>query len=644
MKRGSSIALFSIGLCWSQAWADPSVDLSAPPKADSISVAEDARTAPKAPRTSSESTTEALKKEAYYHFFLDDYLTSATRLKLLEESGYPDPDTLNHVRLLRGSLYMAWGMHRPATVIFDELVSKFPPGQDRNQVLLLVERLQYSRALYRAAVSTYERLSLDPTFASRDHAAYLAGMSHYALGNFEQTLDVITAIPDSSDYRPFAELALAKSHTQLANIEQATLALQKLGSLEAEHDPELQALAEKSRLTLGLLLIETGRYDDALPVFASVAKTSRYYPDAIFGAGWAHLYQERYADSLAAFLTLLRAAPNHPYALEALTTVGHCYDRMGARGEAFHAYGKALDAYRREQQSLDTMREVIKNRDRLSVLLTEMTAVLDSPIGPLLDDDGLRFWIKQYSELGAIEQYLARKLDDADVFQVMVEHREAVFRDRLPTVRGFLTRNPVTPLRERQHRLQAILDQAIQHETPEAWALGSEAAALDQLTRARGLSQAVGRAIAQLIPSHQADRALIEDLKAQWRTANRWLDVLHGERLWTILTGVPGRRDDHHRAIQQVHTELEHADRNQHALVESIGGLDSEITEFARRIQAVRQNLEAYRARLTDLQAELLPPLQVLLLKAVDQRSGQMESMAAVARLSQVHIMDVLTQ
>jgi tetratricopeptide (TPR) repeat protein len=390
--------------------------------------------------------------------------------------------------------------------------------------------------------------------------------------------------------------------------------------------------------------METGRYDEALPVFASVVQTSRYYPDAIFGAAWAHLYQQRYAESLAAFLTLLRAAPDHPYALEALTTVGHCYDRMGARGEAFHAYGKALDAYRREQQSLDTMRGVIKNRDRLSVLLTEMTAVLDSPIGPLLDDEGLRFWIRQYSELGAIEQYLARKLDDSDVFQVMIEHREAVFKDRLPTVHGFLTQSPITPLRERQHQLQAKLNQAIQHETPEAWALGSEAEALEQLTLARGRSHAIGRAISQVSHSHQADRGLIEDLNAQWHAANRRLDVLHGERIWTTLTEVPGRRDDLDRAIQRVRTELEHADRNQRALAESIGGLDSNMSEFGQRIQAIRQNLAAYRARLTELRAELLPPLQALLLKAVDRRSGQMESMAAVARLSQVHIMDVLTQ
>lgn len=643
MRRGSSLILFALGLWSAPVWGDPAINLPAAPKPNAVGTADRTPISGVAPQRSA-STADALKKEAYYHFFLDDYLTSATRLKLLEESLQPDADTLNHTRLLRGSLYVAWGMHRPATVIFDELVSAFPPGQDRNQVLLLIERLQYSRALYQAAVSTYERLSPDPGFASMDHAAYLAGMSHYALGNFEHALDVVAAIPESSAYRPFAQLTSAKSHTQLANVDEAHRLLQELGALESEDDAVLRALAEKSRLTLGFLLTEVGRYEEALPVFSSIPPTSSFYPNAVFGTGWVRLYQQRYPESLAAFLALLGAAPNHPYALEALTTIGHCYDRMGARGEAFQAYSKALDTYRREQHALDTMRDLIKSRERLSALLTDMTAVLDSPIGPLLEDDGLRFWIRQYGELEAIEQYLTRKLGDSDVFQVMVDHREAVFRDRLPTVRGLLAQNPTTPLRQQQNLVQTRLNQAIQHETANAWALGRENTTLDGLENARRRSRAVGETIAQLTPATQSDRVQIEDLTTQWTNADRWLTVFHGEQLWTILTEVPGRRDDLERGMMQIHAQLKRTDHAQHTLGESIEGLDETIDQFRQRIQAVRQDLVTYRGKFVTLRAELLPPLQALLLQAVNQRSGQMEAMAAVARLSQVHIMDVLTQ
>jgi len=626
MRRGSSLALFTVGLWLAPVWADDSVNF--PPPRD----------------PSAEATTAALKKEAYFHFFLEDYLTAATRLKLLEAAVPADPATLNHVKLLRGSLYMVWGMHRPATEIFDQLVTAFPPGYDRDQVLLLIERLQYSRALYAAAASTYDRLTRDPDFSSIDQAAYLAGMSYYALGNFEKTLSVFTTIPASSPYIPFAELTAAKAHNQLADVEVAVDLLSDVGSRKAPDDPIAEALSEKSRLTLGLLLTETGRYDEALPVFVSVPPASPFFPDALFGRGWAHLYREEYTEALAAFVTLLRVAPNHPYALEALTTVGHCYERMGARGEAFQAYGTALDTYRRERRSLDAMRAIIDHTDRLAALMSDFTAVLDSPLGSLLEDDGLRYWVKQYSEVGALDTYLARRLDDMAVFDVMVNHREAVFRDRLPVVRQFLLESPAAPLNRRRHDLQATLDQATQRETAEAWASGREGLVLGELTNARRQSESIGHEFAQMDSRKAASLVQYEDLKAQWRNADRWLGVLRGEQAWTILTEIPGRRDDLQREMTKIESELAKADRNQRALTASIGGLERDIVDFRRRILAIRQDAVAQRKQLSDLRAQLLPPLQALLSDAVNRRSSEMEAMAAVAQLSQVHIMDVLTQ
>ncbi|MBI3608205.1 MAG: hypothetical protein HY207_09570 [Nitrospirae bacterium] len=642
MKRGINVAIFAVGVWLAPAWADDSLSLHTSPESTATSAPSSESGTGLTPAVSP-ATAAALKQEAYYHFFLEDYLTSATRLKLLEGGIRNDAETLNHVRLLRGSLYLAWGMHRPATVIFDRLVSAFPPGQDRSQVLLLIERLQYSRALYQAAIETYGRLTPDRTFASMDQAAYLAGMSHYALGNFEEAIRVMTTIPRASGYVPFAKLASAKSYAHLADLRDATRLLHEVGTMDAREDDLLKVLADKSRVTLGLLLTETGRYDEALPVLASVPSVSPFYPDAVFGTGWAQLYREQYLASLAAFQTLIHAAPNHPYALEALTTVARCYDRLGARGEALQAYGKALDAYRHEQQALDGMKSLIEDRARLSGLLQDFTAVLDGPVGVLLDDDGLRFWVRQYGELASLDHYLTRKLADMAVFEVMVDHRESVFHDRLPLIRQFLKQSPATPLRESERRLQANLDQAVQHETAQAWAFGNEATVLNELAQARRKSHGIGAAIEQLggSPSVREQR---HELQEQWKTADRLLDLLHGERRWTILTDVPRRRDDLQRAMNQIQTGLESADRNQRTLTESIGGMEGEIGRFRQRIHDIRRDLVAHQARLIDVRAQLIAPLQALLLRAVDRRSGQMEAMAAAARLSQVHILDVMSQ
>jgi TolA-binding protein len=591
----------------------------------------------------SHATVAALKKEAYYHFFLEDYLTSATRLKLMEEEVQTEHSLLNETRLLRGSLYLAWGLHRPARTIFDQLVSTFPPGNDRNQVLLLIERLQYSRSLYEAAVSTYKRIDRDPAFASLDQASYLAGMSYYALGQFDESLRVFARVPPSSPYRPFATLASAKSQVRRADVAGAIGLLEDVGAVASGDDAERQALAEKSRVTLGLLLTETGWYDDAATTFASISPTSRFYPDATFGLGWAQLYSKRYNESLAAFLALVRAAPDHPYALEALTTIGHCYGRLGLHAKALESYVTALETYGRTQRDLQAIKSLIRDRDQLDALFTDFSAVMRSPLAPILDD-GLRFWVKQYGELIALERYLARKLEDTAVFDVMLDHRQAVFRDRVPIVRGFLTESPVVPLKKHEDEIRTALDQAVRHETARAWALGDERPALDELEEARRKSHTVGEAIRKMDDATPALRDQLNDLRTQWKATDRWLDVLHGERVWAIVTDIPGRRDDLERALTRLREALDQSDHDQHKLVESIEGIEDQLDEFRRDIRSIRQDLVNYQRRLAEARAELLPPLQALLVKVVDQRNGRIEAMAAAARLSQIRIWDMASK
>jgi tetratricopeptide (TPR) repeat protein len=592
---------------------------------------------------SSPLLTATLQREAYYHFFLEDYLTSATRLKMLTGSTANDTERLNEVRLLLGSLYLAWGMHRPATIMFDKLVTVFPPGHDRNRVLLLIERLQYSRSLYQAAVDTYERLTPDPAFPSRDQAGYLAGMSHYGLGDFENVLRVLTMVPRASGYAPFAKLASAKSHLQLQDATESIRLLKELGAMEAGEDLVLRALAEKSRLTLGLLLTEIGQYDQALEPLSSIPAASRFYADALFGLGWAHFYAEHYLESLLTFGHLIQTTPEHTYALEALTTVGHCYDRLGDRQGALLAYGEALDTYQQEGQHVEGIRTLIRNRDRLDDLLRHFDAVLDSPLAGLLEDDGLRFWIKQYGELSSLEKYLDQKLGDMGVFGVMVDHREAVFRDRLPTIQRFLQQSPVTPLREQEQHLHRDLEQAVERETVEALASGEEATTLNALREATHRSRALGKSIEQL---KGRSPTVIEqsELESQWKAADRWLGVFRGELRWKIITEVPGRSDDLQRTANHLQQELETLEHEQRTLMQSVPALEGAITQFRRRIQETRRDLLDRRVQLIELRKQLLPPLQSLLLKALDHRTGRLEALAATARLSQIRILDFTSQ
>jgi len=596
--------------------------------------------ATRAPRIDSKRTQEVLKKEAYYHFFLSDYMTSATRLKLIEAEEIAQNETtvLNEVRLLLGSLYMAWGMHQPATAIFNELITAYPPGIDRNRVLLLIERLQYNRSFHEATVKTYNLLTSDEKFPSMDQASYMAGMSHYALGSFQKGIQAMETIPKSSAYYPFAQLALAKSYFQSKNYTDSFYLLKDLSELNHRKEPFLEAISEKGRLTLGLFLVEGDQFKEARSVLASIPKESPFHPDALFGLGWAHFNSGRYLQAILIFEDLIRMVPEHPYALEALTTIGHCYNRLEAYPAAIKNYDEALAGYTQEEQAIDKSRELIQDRVQLAALLRTSETIQNSPLAKLLDDDErILFWVRQYEELLSLESYLNQKINDMGVFNVMVDHRQEVFRGYFPTLRRFLKKNPVKDLQEKGHLLQNRLEQATQKEDIGALATTEEAKVLAELNRAQERSVL----LKQIIKARVDHLPNLSELKDQWQAADRWLALLRNEILWKITTEVPARHDDLNRRMKKLRKDLEALGVQQAKFVSSVPSLEKEIHQFRVRIEEIQPVLREKRARTVKLRESLLQPLQVLLLKALNNRLGYIVKLAAKARLSQIQILDL---
>jgi tetratricopeptide (TPR) repeat protein len=588
------------------------------------------------PSVDPDRRTAALEKEAYYHFFLGDYLTAATRLKLIEETAAPGDHRLSEARLLLGGLYIAWGMYGPATALFDRWVEQFPQGSSRNEILLLIERLQYQRGLYHAALDTFGLLTPEDTLAWMEQARYLAGMSHYILGSYPEAIRILQSIPPSSVYFPYARMTMAQSHARLDDFEDSVSLLRRLGVTDPAEGPAVKPLSEKSRLTLGYLLVELGRLQEARPVFSSIPATSPFYPDALFGEGWAAFDAGRYPEALPLFQKLNQSFPDHRYALEGLLTIGASYQKLGALAKADQSYGEALEIYGRKEKEIGALRSLVQDRDRLADWLNRSGNDPEDRAGRLLDDDRLRFRIGQYREISTLRAYLDRKLDDMAIFQIMVDHRAEVFRGHLPTLGRFLNGNPVEALREKGRLLQSRIEEAVRTERVESLATRREREELDPLTDARSRARALRNSIERV----QNPSPDIIELKKQLDLAVRRLDLFHGELVWKVITEAPGRIDDLQRDYRNLSQELAALEAGRNRLTASVPSLEDRIDRFRQRIQRAHQSLRQEREKAADLQGRLLPPLQALLLQALDNKRAQIDRWAATARLSQIQVHD----
>ncbi len=592
---------------------------------------------------------QVLQKEAYYHFFLGDYLTAATRLKLLEDSeaALNDPEVLSETRLLLGSLYMVWGMHRPAAEIFGELVETFPSGEKRSRLLLLVQKMQYEQTFYQAAILTYNLLSSEEGFAAMDQAAYFAGMSHIAIGSLNAGIKVLQKIAPESRYAPYAKMSLAKAHLGLNKTNKALFLLQALSREGAEAASGTEVIpakdsvdaifVEKTHLTLGQLLIEQGRFSAARDPLSQIHSHSPFYPDALFAIAWSHFKEKNELKSIIFFQDLIEKSPKHPYALEALSTVGHAYNRLEAYRKALEHYGEAIKLYRVQEKSLQLLLRVIGDQKQLGILVDLYLTTGEGALADLIDTDRISSWIAQYGELGALERLLDKKLEDMAIFELIAFHREEVFQTFLPSVNHSLTTDRFVTLNAKGAALSVALEGAVQEERLSVLGVPDEAQRLKLLTEALAKSQALGKQIGGLEQQGLGDAAL----KASWETSHRNLEIAQGTLLWAMISKVPGRADDLKRGVKNIMTDLQTMTALNTQLLATVPALSKEIQVFRKRIAEARVRLIADKKESLVLQGAILKSLQQMLTERIERRLAQVADWIATSELSRIQILDL---
>jgi len=379
-----------------------------------------------------------------------------------------------------------------------------------------------------------------------------------------------------------------------------------------------------------------GRYTEADAVLSSIPDASPFIPDALFGQGWAEFDAGRYPQALPYFQKLVRSFPEHPYALEGLLSIGGTYQRIGASAKSLESYGEALRIYDQKEKDFRRVRALIQDRSQLVGWLQGGEVVPESSIEDLLDDEVIRYRISQYREVSSLADFLDRKLAEMGVFKIMLDHRQEVYRGHLPTLRGFLAEDPVQPLRNRAALLQARIKKAVREEDLNTLATDQEREILNQLDRATAEGKRLERTAGHNSLRTGGNAALMEELK----DANRKLALLRGEVVWKIITEAPGRIDDLRREAKKLDEQLTALDAREKRLTASIPTLEGRLSELGRRIDKAGQSLVRQKEAAAGLQARLLPPLQALLLEAVNNKQDRMERLAAAARLSQIQILD----
>ncbi len=126
-------------------------------------------------------------------------------------------------------------------------------------------------------------------------------------------------------------------------------------------EPELKRLKELASLSLGRLLYELGRYDEALDRYTEIPRDSDSFVDSLYEIAWVHVKKGDPEKAKNATDILLLVAPEAPIAPDARILQGHLQLKLRHYDEATATYEEVIGTYKPVRDQVDALLKVNKD-------------------------------------------------------------------------------------------------------------------------------------------------------------------------------------------------------------------------------------------------------------------------------------------
>ncbi|WNG55740.1 tetratricopeptide repeat protein [Archangium gephyra] len=124
---------------------------------------------------------------------------------------------------------------------------------------------------------------------------------------------------------------------------------------EETQEPELQRLKELASLSLGRLLYELGRLDEAIDQYARIPRGSESFVDSLYEMAWVHVKKGDFEKAKNATDILLLVGPEAPIAPDARLLQGHLQLKLHKYDEATATYEEVVGTYKPVRDQLDAL-------------------------------------------------------------------------------------------------------------------------------------------------------------------------------------------------------------------------------------------------------------------------------------------------
>lgn len=570
--------------------------------------------------------------DSLFYFFQERYFTAVTNL-MVSQHFQRLPHHEDEAEVLRGGLFLSYGLHKEAGQIFAQLIDKGAAPAVRDRAWFYLAKIRYQRGLAAEAEKAIGRIAgkLPPDL--EEERVLLHANLLMARGEYVQAAQLLGAVKDGAGL--YARFNLGVALVKSGDVARGTALLDQVGQTPAATE-ELRSLRDKANLALGFAALQGDDPARARTYLERVRLSGMLANKALLGFGWAAAGMKQTRQALVPWTELASRAPADAAVLEAKLAVPYAFAELGALGQALQGYKEAIAAFDRETSALDESIAAIRAGKLVAGLLERNPGeemgwfwnIRELPEMPhaahlaqVLAQHEFQEAFKNYRDLVFLDRNLRQWQDKLAALGDMLANRRRAFAERLPAVRE----------RERTLDIEAL---AQRHD-----ALAAEFARA--AARADGLGLADSREL-QLLARIEAARALLEKQPegAEREVARERLRRVAGALTWQLAQQFPERVWEAKKGLQQIEAGLAEA-RERHArLLRAQRDEPERFDRFAARIDELGRRTAALLPRVAELAAAQQAHLQALAVAELEREKVRLAHYGNQARFAVAQIYD----
>jgi len=576
--------------------------------------------------------------EVLFHFYQDDYFTAISHLMVARQQNLLQHH-LNESELLLGGLQLSYGMPNQAERRFDRLLDQNTDADLRNRIWYYLTKISYQRGHYRRALGNLRKIDKLDDKSIGTELALLNANLHMALGENDKAADVLDNTRASDGGEEYLRINRGIALLRAGELEEGRKTLDKLGKVDADNE-ELRALRDRANLGLGYELLRVGDAEQARDYLNRVRLQGPFIQAALLGAGWADAEQGDYKQALTPWLELLELASYEAPVQEAHLAVPYAFAQLGDGKHAIYFYEQAIDYFDGEQQQLEAAIQGTQSGELLSLLSQADTGnsggwlhgtpTLEGvPSGrylvDILSSHSFQEPLKDYRDLGYLQQLLQQWLENIDLYYDMVDARRLAYQQRSPLIRQRLEKQEAKALYQRWQDYQSLT--LAQHGSgdPLDLATGKEKRQWRTLRK-------VQATLASLAPEPRHTNMLA---KARW---------LQGILYWQIQADYKARLWDVEKQLQSLEGPVTEATSKHLQVSEALDHVKVGFDGYDRRIAAMRERILALLPDIQTSRDNASDQLQRLALKELETRRQRLASYRIQARYALARSYDQVAQ